>query len=140
MKNWADLNKPEVKISVDVGSAHDQVATRLCPKAQIVRFKSIDEATLALRSGRVDVQCIFWIGAVRAVKRDPTIGRVVVPAPFFGSTSNAGFRREQDKTWRDFVNTWIVYSRGFGLIREAVVASLTKVDITMEDIPPGITL
>jgi polar amino acid transport system substrate-binding protein len=138
-KTWADLNKPDVKISVDVGSAHDQVATRLCPNAQIVRFKSIDEATLALRSGRVDCQSIFWMGGVRAVKRDPSIGKVIVPQPTFGSTSNAAVRREVDKTWRDFVNTWIVYAQGLGLVREAVIANLAKVDITTDDIPAGIT-
>lgn len=138
-KTWAELNDPKVKISVDVGSAHDQVAGRLCPKAQIVRFKSIDEASLALRSGRVDAQCIFWMGGVRAVKRDPQLGKVVVPQPLFGSTSNAGFRREADKTWRDFVSTWITYSRGLGIVREAVVASLAKVDLSLDDIPPGVT-
>jgi polar amino acid transport system substrate-binding protein len=138
-KTWAELNDPKVKISVDIGSAHDQVAGRLCPKAQIVRFKSIDEASLALRSGRVDAQCIFWMGGVRAVKRDPQLGKVVVPQPMFGSTSNAGFRRESDKTWRDFVTTWITYSRGLGIVREAVVASLAKVDLSLDDIPPGVT-
>ncbi|MFE0758653.1 transporter substrate-binding domain-containing protein [Inquilinus sp. NPDC058860] len=138
-KTWAELNNPEVKISVDMGSAHDQVASRLCPNAQIVRFKSIDEATLALRSGRVDAQCIFWMGGVRAVKRDPDLGKVVVPQPLFGSTSNAAVRREADKTWRDFVSTWITYSRGLGLVREAVVASLAKVELSLDDIPPGIT-
>lgn len=138
-KLWADMNKPEVRIAVDVGSAHDQVASRLCPKAQMIRFKSIDEATLAVRSGRADAQSIFWMGAVRAVKRDPTLGKVVVPQPMFGSTSNAAVRRETDKAWRDFLNTWIAYARGLGLVREAVVSSLTKVDITPEDIPAGIT-
>jgi polar amino acid transport system substrate-binding protein len=139
-KSWADMNKPEVKISVDVGSAHDQIATRLCPKAQITRFKTINEAMLALRSGRVDAQCIFWMGGVRAVKADASLGKVVVPQPFFGSTSNAAFRRETDKTWRDFVNTWIGYARGLGLVREAVIASLDQVGVTAEDLPPGITL
>ncbi len=138
-KTWQDLNDPKVKISVDVGSAHDQVASRLCPRAQIIRFRSIDEATLALRSGRVDAQSIFWMGGVRAAKRDPQLGHVVVPQPMFGSTSNAAVRREPDKTWRDFVTTWIGYSRGLGLVREAVIASLVKVDLTLDDIPPGVT-
>ena len=138
-KTWADLNKAEVKIAVDVGSAHDQVASRLCPQAQIIRFKSIDEATLALRSGRADVQSIFWQGGVRAAKRDPSIGKVVAPTPIFGSTSNAAVRREPDKAWRDFMNTWIVYARGLGLIREAVVKSLEQVDISLADIPPGVS-
>lgn len=138
-KTWAELNKPEIKISCDVGSAHDQVASRLCPRAQIVRFKSIDEASLALRSGRVDAQSIFWQGGVRAVKRDPSLGKVFAPTPIFGSTSNAAVRREPDKAWRDFMNTWIVYARGLGLIREAVVKSLAQVDISLDDIPPGVT-
>lgn len=139
-KSWADMNRPEVKISVDVGSAHDQIVTRLCPRAQISRFKTISEAMLALRSGRVDAQCIFWMGAVRAVKADAGLGKVIVPQPFFGSTSNAAFRRETDRAWRDFVNTWIGYARGLGLVREAVVASLEQVGVTPEDLPPGITL
>lgn len=138
-KTWQDMSDPKVKISVDAGSAHDQMASRLCPKAQIIRFKSIDEATLALRSGRADAQSIFWMGGVRAVKRDPQLGKVIVPQPMFGSTSNAGCRREPDKTWRDFVSTWNTYARGMGLVREAVLASLIKVDLTLDDIPPGVT-
>lgn len=138
-KTWNELNDPKVKISVDVGSAHDQVASRLCPKAQLVKFKSIDEATLALRSQRVDAQCIFWMGAVRAVKKDPSLGKVVVPQPLFGSTSNAAVRREADKTWRDFLTTWLTYSAGLGIIRTAVVSSLERVGLSLDDIPPGVT-
>lgn len=138
-KTWAELNKPEVKIAVDMGSAHDQVASRLCPKATIVRFKSLDEATLALSTGRVDAQSIFWMGGVRAVKRDPRLGKVIAPTPLFGSTSNAAIRRETDKSLRDFLNTWIVYAQGLGLIREAVISSLAQVDITLDDLPAGVT-
>lgn len=138
-KTWTDLNKPEVRIAVDMGSAHDQGASRLCPNATIVRLKSLDEATLALSTGRVDAQCIFWMGGVRAVKRDPRLGKVIAPTPIFGSTSNAAVRREEDKTLRDFLNTWIVYAQGLGLVREAVVSSLAKVDITLDDIPAGVT-
>ncbi len=139
-KSWADMNKPEVKISVDLGSAHDQIVTLLCPKAQITRFKTINEAMLALRTGRTDAQCIFWMGGVRAVKADAALGKVIVPQPFFGSTSNAAVRREVDKTWLFFVNTWIGYARGLGLVRSAVVESLEQVGVKSEDIPAGITL
>jgi polar amino acid transport system substrate-binding protein len=80
------------------------------------------------------------MGGVRAVKADPSLGKVVVPQPFFGSTSNAAVRREPDKTWPFFVNTWIGYARGLGLVRSAVVESLEQVDVKPEDIPAGITL
>jgi polar amino acid transport system substrate-binding protein len=136
---WEDLNKPEVKIAVDNGSAHDQVASRLAPKAEITRFRTLDEATLALKSRRVQAQSIFWMGGVRAVKRDPSLGKVVVPTPVFGSTSNAATRRQADTTFKNFLNTWIVYSQGLGLVRSAVVDSLAAVDVTLDDIPQGVT-
>lgn len=137
--NWADMNDPAVKIAVDVGTAHDQIVTYLCPQATISRFKSLDDATMALRSGRVDAQCLFWMGAVRAVKRDPKLGKVIVPQPVFGATSNAAVRREKDKTFRDFVNSWIVYAQGMGLIRSSVIRSLEAVDLSLADIPEGIS-
>lgn len=136
---WEDLNKPEVKIAVDNGSAHDQVASRLAPNAEISRFRTLDEATLALKSRRVRAQSIFWMGGVRAVKRDPSLGKVIVPTPVFGSTSNAAIRRETDRTFKDFLNTWIVYSQGLGLVRSAVIESLAALDVTLADIPEGVT-
>ena len=139
-KTWDDLNKPEVKISVDLGSSQDQVVTRLCPKAQISRFKTADEATMAVQSGRVDAQCIVLILALTAKKKNPTLGEVMVPTPLFATTSNAGFRREQDKTWRDFVNVWIEFNKGLGAVRQAIVSNMELVGISESDFPPGVTL
>ncbi|MDQ1197995.1 transporter substrate-binding domain-containing protein [Agrobacterium sp. SORGH_AS 787] len=138
-KTWADLNKPEVKIAVDMGSAHDQVASRLCPNATIMRMKSLDEATMALATGRADAQSIFWQGGVKAVKANPRLGTCIAPTPLFGSTSNAAVRRETDKTMRDFLNTWIVYAQGLGIIRQAVLDSLVQVNISLDDLPKGVT-
>ncbi|MDR6104632.1 polar amino acid transport system substrate-binding protein [Agrobacterium larrymoorei] len=138
-KTWADLNKPEVKIAVDMGSAHDQVASRLCPNATIMRMKSLDEATMALATGRADAQSIFWQGGVKAVKANPRLGTCIAPTPLFGSTSNAAVRREADKTMRDFLNTWIVYAQGLGIIRQAVLDSLVQVNISLDDLPKGVT-
>src|SRR6185312_15599690 len=53
-KNWADVNKPEVKIAVDVGSANEAVARRFAPNATIKSLKSRDEVMLEMASGRVD--------------------------------------------------------------------------------------
>ena len=60
-KTWADLNKPEVKIAVDIGSSHDQMISRVCPNATIVRLEKADDATLALQTGRVDAQVLVWL-------------------------------------------------------------------------------
>ena len=139
-KTWDDLNKPEVKLAVDLGSSQDQVVTRLCPKAQVSRFKTADEATIAVQTGRADAQCLVLILALTARKKNPSLGDVLVPTPLFATTSNAGFRREPDKTWRDFVNAWIEFNKGLGAVRNAIVSNMELVGISESDFPPGVTL
>ncbi|MFC3124602.1 transporter substrate-binding domain-containing protein [Pseudoroseomonas globiformis] len=138
-KTWDELNKPEVKIAVDTGSSQDQVVTRLLPKASVSRFKSADEATMAVQSGRVNAQCLVMMLSLAAKKKIPGMD-VFVPSPVFATTSNAGFRREADKTWRDYVNTWIEFNKGLGAVRSAIVSNMDLVGITEADFPPGITL
>ncbi|ONG58291.1 ABC transporter substrate-binding protein [Pseudoroseomonas deserti] len=139
-KTWDELNRPEVKIAVDTGSSQDQVVTRLLPKATVSRFKSADEATMAVQSGRADAQCLVLILAMAAAKKIPSLGGVAVPTPIFATTSNAGFRREADKTWRDYVNTWIEFNKGLGAVRSAIVTNMELVGISEADFPPGVTL
>ncbi|GGF49281.1 ABC transporter substrate-binding protein [Azorhizobium oxalatiphilum] len=139
-KTWAEMNNPDVKIAVDLGSSHDAVVSRLCPKAQIMRLKAADEATAALLSGRVDAQCLILMLSLTVKKKNPNIGQLLVPTPVFSTTSNAGLRREADKTWRDYVNTWIEYNKGLGFIRSAIISNMELVGITEADMPPGISL
>lgn len=139
-KTWAELNDPSVKIAVDVGSSHDQVVTRLCPKATVTRFKTTDEATIALQTGRADAQCIIMMLALTVLKKNASLGQFLLPTPVFATTSNAGFRREPDKTWRDYVNTWIEYNRSLGLVRQVIVSNMASVGISEADMPAGITL
>jgi len=54
IKTWADINKPEVRIAVDVGSANETVARRFAPNATIKSLKSRDEVMLEMSAGRVD--------------------------------------------------------------------------------------
>ena len=53
-KTWSDINKPEVRIAVDVGSANEAVARRFAPNATIKSLKSRDEVMLEMSSARVD--------------------------------------------------------------------------------------
>ena len=64
----------------------------------------------------------------------------MLPTPIFATTSNAGFRRETDKTWRDYVNTWIDFNKGLGFIRNAIITNMELVGVTEADIPPGVSL
>lgn len=118
VSTWEDLNKPTIRIAADIGSYYEQHITRLCPKAEIVRFKTVEEGALALRSRRVDAHCVQWLASAKAVKADPAIGRTVVPTPGFFSGGNIGIRRESDKAFRDYLNVWLRYSKDKGFIQE----------------------
>lgn len=139
-KTWDEFNAADVKIAVDAGSSQDQVATRLCPKAQISRFKAVDEAAAALMTGRVDAQCIVMMLSLTMLKKNPALGQLIVPTPVFATTSNAGFRREADKTWRDYVNTWLEFNRGLGLIRSVIIKNMESVGVSEADMPAGVSL
>lgn len=139
-KTWDEFNAADVKIAVDAGSSQDQVATRLCPRAQISRFKAVEEAAAALLTGRVDAQCIVMMLSLTMLKKNPALGELIVPTPIFATTSNAGFRREADKTWRDYVNTWLEFNRGLGLIRQVIIKNMELVGISEADMPAGVTL
>ncbi len=135
---WDALNSPSVRIALEVGTSYDQVITEICPKAEIQRLKSGPEATLAVQAGKADCQVLVALLAMTALKRNSGIGALVVPKPLFTATTNAGLRREPDKTWRDFVDNWIDWNKGLGRLQRMVVDSLALVGITEADIPPEV--
>ena len=137
-KSWAELNDPKVKIAVDIGSSHDAIARRLCPKAEIVGFKTADEATLALQTGRVDCQILVVILSLTVLKKNPGVGQLIVPQPLMGTTTNPGVRKEADKSFRDYVDVWVEYNRSIGQIREWVSKNLELVGVQTSDIPPAV--
>src|SRR5439155_17098828 len=58
-KNWADLDRDDVKIAVTLGTAPDRELTRRLTKAKIERFANMDEAIAAFYSGRVDAASFY---------------------------------------------------------------------------------
>src|SRR6201984_514215 len=80
-QTWAELNKPEVKIAVDIGSTHETIARRYCPKATILGFKERNEAILAVSTGRADCNVSLAVLSVATLKKNPTLGELSVPRP-----------------------------------------------------------
>ena len=140
-KSWADLNKPEVKIAVDIGSSHDQMISRVCPNATIVRLEKADDATLALQTGRVDAQVLVWLLALNILKKNPSLGKMYVPMPLEATSTNIGVPKEEDKAWVETINKWIVAERTAGKIKPTVLGNLQKLSgVKPEDVPPQIPL
>lgn len=136
-KTWDDFNKPEMRIVVDAGSSHDAAVTRHAPNAQIARLKNQSDATAALQAGRADAQCLVLVLALTLRSKNPAIGELIIPSPVDFTTSNAGFRRTGDETWRQFVDTWIGKYRDNGFIKSAIVKNMELVGVKESDFPPG---
>lgn len=136
-KTWEDFNTADMRIGVDAGSSHDSAVTRLAPNATVSRLKTASDATAALQSGRVDAQCLVMVLALALRAKNPAIGQLIVPTPLNATTSNAGFRREEDTTWSQFVDAWITEHRDNGFIKTAIMRNMELVGVTERDFPSG---
>lgn len=136
-KTWDDFNKPDMRLVVDAGSSHDAAVTRHAPKADIARLKTASDATAALQAGRADAQCLVMVLALTLRAKNPSIGELIVPGPVDFTTSNAGFRREDDQSWRQFVDSWITTYRDNGFIKTAIIKNMALVGVKESDFPPG---
>ncbi len=136
-KSWDDFNNADMRIGVDAGSSHDSAVTRLAPNATVSRLKTASDATAALQSGRVDAQCLVMVLALALRAKNPAIGELIVPTPVSFTTSNAGFRREEDTSWRDFVDNWITAHRDNGFIKATIMRNMELVGVTQKDFPSG---
>jgi polar amino acid transport system substrate-binding protein len=140
-KTWADINKPEVRIAVDVGSANEAVARRFAPNATIKSMKSRDEVMLEMASGRADCVVNALVLGLTAIAKNPNLGSYkILQSPSVTVASGCAVRREPDKRWRDFLSVWIDYNRGIGQMREWFVKGLALSGVKPEDVPVELSI
>jgi len=139
-KTWADIDKPEIRIAYDIGSLHETVAKRFAPKAQLTGFKTRDDCTLALQSGRVDVHILAAILGLSTVGKNPSMGPYhLLVSPLVALPSSLGIQREADTRFADVLNAWLDYNRGIGQIREWLLGGLALVGVKPDQVPPELT-
>ncbi|AMA56384.1 transporter substrate-binding domain-containing protein [Bradyrhizobium sp. CCGE-LA001] len=134
-QTWAEINKPEVKIAVDIGSTHETIARRYCPKATILGFKERNEAILAVATGRADCNISLAVLSVATLKKNPTLGDLAVPRPLLTLPTNMGIRAEADRRYKDFLSAWADYNRSLGQTREWMLKGFQAVGLGPDDIP-----
>jgi len=137
--NWEDINKPEIRIAVDLGSLHETSARRFAPKAQITAYKTRDECVLAVQSGRADCVIMAVALGLTAVAKNPNLGEfIMLTGPRVQLPTCMGVRQEPDKRWRDFLSAWVDFNRGIGQIREWMYAGLELNGVKPETIPADV--
>jgi polar amino acid transport system substrate-binding protein len=139
--NWADLDKPEVKIAFDIGSVHEISARRFASHATLIALKTRDECVLAVQSGRADCVIMAVNLGLTAIKKNPSLGEFqMLHQPRIQLPTCMGVRKEANKDWRDFLNAWVDYNRGIQQIREWLYGGLAINGVKPEDIPPDVEL
>jgi polar amino acid transport system substrate-binding protein len=139
--DWKELDKPEVRIAVDIGSVHELAARRFAAKATILAFKARDDCILAVQSGRADCVILAVNLGLTAVKKNPALGQFqMLHHPRVQLPTCMGIVMEQDKRWRDFLDAWVDYNRGIQQIREWLYAGLAINGVKPEDIPADVEL
>ncbi|HEV2512098.1 transporter substrate-binding domain-containing protein [Bosea sp. (in: a-proteobacteria)] len=137
-KTWADLNKPEVRIAVDGGSAHEMITKRNAPKATITVYKTRDEVILAVVSNKADCMVMTPLLGLDAIKKNPGLGKMSVPSPVVFTDSCVATVPQADKRMMEFINVWIAYHRGMGQVRTWLTDGLANIGIDAASIPPEV--
>jgi len=136
-KTWAELNDPSITIAVDIGSAQDNITKQYLPDATILRFKTRDEAIVAVATGQADGIINSVLNGVVMTKRNGALGEVYVPQPVLSSPSVIGINYAADEVFKSFVSGWADYNRRVGNNQTWIVDSLAPFDVGLEDLPEG---
>lgn len=136
-KTWAELNDPSITIAVDLGSAQDQITKAYLPNANILRFKTRDEAVIAVATGKADAIINTVFNGMVMTKKNAAIGQVFVPQPILSSPSVIGINYNADETFKKFVSAWADYNRRVGNNQTWILKGLEPFGVTLQDLPEG---
>lgn len=139
--DWSDLDKPDVKVACDIGSAHEIAARRFASHAQIIALPKRDDCILAVQSGRADCVVLAVNLGLTAVKKNPELGKfMMLHHPTVKLPTCMGIQMETDKRWQNFLNAWVDYNRGIEQIRQWLYDGLAIQGVKPEDIPNDMEL
>lgn len=139
-KTWSELNSDDYTFAVDLGSAQDNITKQYLPKANILRFKTRDEAIVAVATGKADALVNTVLNGMVMTKKNDRLGHVVVPQPLLSSPSVIGLNYGTDEKWKKFISAWADYNRRVGNNQTWVIEGLAPFGITLEDLPEGFDL
>jgi polar amino acid transport system substrate-binding protein len=125
-KTWDEVNQPGSRISVDQGSNQDQFATQTLTKAQLQRFETSGDATLAVQTGRADAQLLVILLGVTVLSKSPQLGHLIVPTPAATAPTAIGVQKEQDQAFTQHANQWLAKQRASGVIKQTILSNMQK--------------
>ncbi len=116
IKNFWDLDKPEITIATSKGGRTDMLITKNFKRANINRIKgSLAEEIMEIKSKRADAGFDTGLAILAAIKEQP--GLAMVPGTFGGQPLAIGVR-QGDFVTTHFLNIWIADAKREGVIKK----------------------
>lgn len=138
-KTWDELDNPETKIAVDVGSSHDQFVTKSLTKATVQRLENSPTATLALQAGKADCQVLVILLAQPLLAKRASIGTLSIPTPVYTAPVSIGLQKEANGALQNAVNQWLQQYRARGEVRKVILSNMEKLaGVPASAFPPDI--
>jgi polar amino acid transport system substrate-binding protein len=137
---WQQYSDPAMRIATVMGTSDSQAVHDLAPKATVLSFKELSDASLAMQAGRADALGTSILICLDMAKRAPeAFGDIAVPKPGRPLPSSAGLRRDGDRRFFRWLNEWVVKARSTGLNRDLLIDAMKKGGLDSAKLPPGVT-
>lgn len=141
VSTWSELNNPDIRVAVDLGSTQEMAARRFAPRADITAFATRDEVMLALQTKRVDCAVFAALLGMTAAKKNPAIGKFsMLTEPVIGLPACLAIPKEENQDWKSFLDVWVEYNRGIGQMTEWLTNGMKLSGVEPEDIPADVQL
>jgi polar amino acid transport system substrate-binding protein len=134
---WAALNDPKYTFAVDLGSSQDLITQQYLTKANVLRFKTRDEAIIAVATGKAQALVSTVLNGMVIGKKTSALGKVYVPHPVLSSPSVIGINYNADEQFKAFISAWADYNRRVGNNQTWIVKGLEPFGIGLDDLPEG---
>jgi polar amino acid transport system substrate-binding protein len=136
--SWEDFNRPDVTVSVTMGTSDEEAVRRLLPKATEHAMKTATEAILDVQSGNATIFVTPLLIGAPLMQRNPNLSRMVVLQPPYALPSGGAARKDTDRRFAEFAAAWAKDFHDSGRSRQAVVDSMQESGFDMKRLEGGV--
>ncbi len=117
-RSWQDVDRPDVRLVVTLGTSNDQIVSKRFKRAKIKRITAPASTVAELLADRADATITDNIAAIMQVLDHPEDLHAVNPRhpfekDFFGYPIQQGAQ-----TWLNYLNTWVKLNKQDGFFEE----------------------
>jgi polar amino acid transport system substrate-binding protein len=136
---WEAYNKPDVKVTVAMGTTDEQAARKFTPKATIRAMKATPEAVLDVQSGNAQTWITTVLTGLGAMKQNSSLANLVLLKPLYALPSGGGTRKDGDGRFYTFMQGWGWAYKASGLSQKRIFDAMKQFGLDVNRLPKDVT-